>query len=100
MIISQPVFLSQLSEDAKKSLIRLVLNKYKAEQENEAATDRLFGDVSFLLIGRILEDVRYAPFTEEIKRNEDLRLFLESNSLVVVDRQLILGFAEEYVGKH
>jgi len=78
LVISQPVFLSQLNSDKKKKLLEITLEKDRQRQEDAQLANGLLRDVAGLLVGRVLVNVKYQPFTKEVNANNDLKLFLES----------------------
>jgi hypothetical protein len=105
LLISQPVFLSQLNDNAKKALIKTTLKNDNLREEDTVLTNN-FRATAWLLIGKTMQNANYAPFVEEINRSEILKWYLESKSHVYIDDisgeipQLIIIYAEDYVNKN
>jgi hypothetical protein len=102
MLTSQPVFLSQLNDEAKKKLIDVTLKNDELRQKNIELTN-LFSATAWLLIGKTLVSANYAPFIEYMNKDEQLRLFIESKSYVYIEGvygtipQIITEYAKQYL---
>ncbi|GHV08095.1 hypothetical protein FACS1894160_1800 [Bacteroidia bacterium] len=102
ILTSQAVFLSQLDDDAKKKLIEVTLKNDELRQKNVELTN-LFRATAWLLIGKTLVSTNYTPFIEYMNKDEQLRLFLESQSYVYLEGvygaipQIIVEYAKQYL---
>jgi hypothetical protein len=79
VLFFQTIFLSQLNDKEKKTAIETAVKNY--DRLKEAGKMYLY-DTTWILAGKILVSVNYAPFMEEMSHNEQLRLFIEDRNFV------------------
>jgi hypothetical protein len=80
LLMSQTVFLSQLNDKEKKTIIEITLKNDSVRQQ--VTTVNIFRGVTVLLMGKTMLNAGYLPFIEEMDNNEQLKTFLtESTSL-------------------
>jgi hypothetical protein len=86
VLMSQKVFLMQLNDNDKKKIIEITLKNDDLRKHNERGypADRSAG---WLLIGRTLFACNYAPFLQEIDRNQRLKSFLEDKMHVYLEEE-------------
>jgi hypothetical protein len=97
LVISQPVFLSQLNSDKKKKLLEITLEKDSQRQEDIQFANGLLRNVAGLLVGRVLVNVKYQSFTKEVNANNDLKLFLESEKGASYNIEQIFDHANNFL---
>jgi hypothetical protein len=103
ILISQDVFLSQLNKDQKRAVIRRTMENDDLRQQNDEFRDGLFRATAWLLIGKILKNVGYEPFIEELNSNAQFKSFIEDKNYTYFNDvykdipQLIIRFANKYI---
>ena len=85
LVMSQEVFLSQLTDHDKCKLIEIVL--MNDEWRQSCGSKSNYG-VVLLLIGRTLANANYATFMEEVKKNEHLIDFLSGEKFSYLPSRL------------
>jgi hypothetical protein len=80
LLLAQTVFISQLTNEEKKSVVEITLNNNHLLQ-GYIADDVHHRTIACLLIGKILAGA-YPPFKEEVSCDELLKSFLELNTYV------------------
>jgi hypothetical protein len=82
LIISQTVFLSQLKDNEKKTIVQIAQKnddlRQKAYPENSVRRTS-WRVITWVLMGRTMANAGYVPFVQEVERNEDLQLFLDGS---------------------
>jgi hypothetical protein len=102
ILMSQTLFLSQLNQDELKTLIEITLKNDELRQEDASLTNDSFRATAWLLIGRILFVAGYEPIIAEMENNEQIRLFLWSDTYCYLDAvygnipQIIIDYARNY----
>jgi len=76
LLISQPIFLSQLDMDAKIRIVEIAFNNDN-EIQNNSKWSNIARPVTWLLIARTMFSADYAPFIETLNGNSELKNFLE-----------------------
>jgi hypothetical protein len=79
LLSSQTVFLSQLNDKEKKTIIEISL-KNDSLRQHEAEFSNILRGVTSLLMGRTMLNAGYLPFIEEADNNEQLETFLTKSS--------------------
>jgi hypothetical protein len=105
VLISQSVFLSQLSSENKKQIIETTLKNDSLRQEHDINITSTHFPASWLLMARILVSANYSPFMDEVEQNEGLRVFIENrrrNSIIFLEygndiSQLIIDHAQNFI---
>lgn len=105
LLIAQPVILSMLSDEARKKVVRDVLQKddlrQKTWEENRAP--HALRAITWLLIGRAMITADYAPFVKVVNENKELKAFLEDPNYTYMKEvygnipPLILYFCKYYL---
>jgi hypothetical protein len=105
LLIAQPVFLAQLNDKEKTTIVELALRKNDLRkntwEENSIANS--LSPITWLLIGRIMQTADYAPFVEVVNGNEQLKSFLENKDYVYMKEiygdipQQIIDFSKNYL---
>lgn len=82
IIVSQPVFLSQLGEDEKKLIIKTTLKNDDLRQKMDPSRKVSNRNTAWLLIGKTMLNANYIPFIKEVEGNELLQSFFKAYSYV------------------
>jgi hypothetical protein len=85
ILMSQKVFLAQLEDNDRKKIIEITLKNDDLRKQNE--TENSFRSTAWLLIGRTLLACNYAPFVQEINRNQPLKSFLEDKMHIYLEEE-------------
>jgi hypothetical protein len=85
ILMSQKVFLMQLENNGRKKIIEAALKNDDLRKHNESVYS--FRSTAWLLIGRTLFAYSYAPFLQEIDRNQRLKSFLEDRMYVYLEEE-------------
>ena len=103
LLMSQPVFLSQLNDCQKKQLIKITFknDSLRDVSKEVSNSDKM---VVYLLIGRTLINANYMPFMECVNEDATLKQFFEDkyrtyfyNENIV---QIITLYAENYLNNN
>ena len=104
ILTSQPAFLSQLTDDEKKLLVRTVFEKDALRQANFELPKR---GTTWLVMAKTMKEAGFLPFIEEMETNEELQQFVElkiysyRHSEIYYDElpQLVVRYAESYINQ-
>lgn len=103
LLISQSDFLTQLNNNEKKDLIKIVFEKDSIRQD-AGVHGELGSYTSLMLIGRTLLNADYSPFVKEVSENNVLKLFLETSMFFVntleelrQEKQIIVDNGKRFV---
>jgi hypothetical protein len=80
LLISQPLFLSQLDAKAKKTVVNVAL-KNDSLRQKDITTSNIFRNVTWLLIGRTIINAGYEPFIEVVNNDEQLETFFKTSEI-------------------
>ena len=105
ILTSQPVFLSQLTDDEKKLLVRTAFEKDALRQANFELSKR---GTTWLLMAKTMKAAGFIPFIEEMEANEELQNFVELRTYYYgysedhYDElpQLVVRYAESYINEN
>jgi hypothetical protein len=79
LLFSQTVFLSQLNDKERKTIVGITLKNDNLRQQ-DTTTGNIFRGTTGLLMGRTMLNAGYLPFVEETGNNEQLETFLKTSS--------------------
>ena len=104
ILMSQPVFLSQLNDNDKKKVVEITLRN---SDIMDAIDDRLVWFPNYILIGKTMLSAGYTPFIEAVNDDEELKCFLDGfkdNQTylyydMIFDPQTILDFGKEFLNQ-
>lgn len=82
ILLSQSVFLDQLSYDEKIEIVKEVFKKDEFRQQSEIAGSAT-REIAWFLIGRVMQNANFASFMTITKESETMREFLKTSKLVV-----------------
>jgi hypothetical protein len=104
VLISQPIFLSQLNDSEKKTVIEAVLKNVDLRQTGKIV---LYKSTSWLLIGKTMLNANYVPFVEEENTNEQLKSFFEAKFYASyeggfneIPTLLIMNYVNDFLNEH
>ena len=70
MHLAQNYFISQLTSDEKKAVVKRALEIYTIRQQDPEFTDTFMAiDITFYLVGRIMIHDQYKPFVDKLSIN-------------------------------
>ena len=105
LMISQNIFLTQLSHDNKVELMRTVFEK-EHQRKLRGMPHSATTNATYLLMGRIMQNCDYKPFTGETAVNDVLSDFLETSFAKVYTQaeyntlmNIIIDYAENFTSE-
>lgn len=106
IILSQPVFLSQLNDDQKKVVVKTAFRNDSLKEKTNESPGMIYRirEITWLLIGRTMFQANYPPFMEDVEKNTILRQFIETSELRIQTMeeyldiiQCIITHGENYI---
>ncbi|CAK7049443.1 MAG: hypothetical protein PARBB_02465 [Parabacteroides distasonis] len=98
MLLAQPEFYTQLNGGEKRALIKAVLEKAAIRIELDPELNQVgLGQITYFLLGRIMQNAEYAPFCKKVKSDESLRRFLKSMEYGFENYDDIFYFATQFL---
>jgi len=98
MVLSQPVFIEQLTALEKKQLVNEALIKYEVMVLNVDVYGIFTYKVQALMMARAMQSEGYKPFLNEIAKNEYMSVFVSDAELQgnVETLNLIIDYAKQF----
>lgn len=81
MVLSQPVFMAQLTTVEKKELVQEAMAKYETFLLNHEAFGIFTAKIQALIMARAMQVEGYKPFLNEITKNEHISAFVADANL-------------------
>ncbi len=81
MVLSQPVFMAQLTTVEKKELVYEAMAKYETFLLNHEVLGILTAEIQALIMARAMQAKGYKPFLNEITKNEYMSAFVADANL-------------------